>query len=69
MEDLAVMVQKGFADTQERMVEKGGFDDFKSKTEKTLYNIDIKLQSVDKRLDSIEKVLGPLVHVADSLKR
>ena len=69
LDGLAVMVQSGFTDMQERMLEKPDFMDFKSKAEQILYAIDGKLQSVDQRLDAIEKTLGPLVHVTDALGR
>lgn len=64
VEGLAIMTVNGFENT----VSKTDFTefrdemtDFKKKTGMMLFNIDSKLQTVDQRLDAIEKTLGPLV--------
>jgi|SRR3989338_452669 len=38
--------------------------EFAQKTALTLFNMDSKLQTVDQRLDAIEKALGPIVHAS-----
>lgn len=67
VEGLAIMTANGFKNT----VSKTNFTefrdemtDFKRKTGMTLFNIDSKLQTVDQRLDAIEKTLGPLVQAS-----
>lgn len=72
VEGLAIMTANGF----EKTVSKTDFaefrdemTDFKKKTGMTLFNMDSKLQTVDQRLDAIEKTLGPLVHVSNAVQR
>lgn len=43
--------------------------EFAHKTALTLFNIDSKLQTVDQRLDAIEKTLGPLVQVSSVMQK
>ncbi|HCB35216.1 MAG: hypothetical protein A2W52_03695 [Candidatus Taylorbacteria bacterium RIFCSPHIGHO2_02_49_25] len=43
--------------------------EFAHKTSLTLFNIDGKLQTVDQRLDAIEKTLGPLVQVSSFMQK
>lgn len=79
IENLAIITNNGFANTvskedfsefKEEMTEfKEEMTEFKHKTGLTLFNIDSKLQTVDQRLDAIEKTLGPLVHVSDAVQR
>ena len=75
IDDLAVMVQNGFADMSEKMVTKIEFNEFKAdmfgfrnKTDMTLFNLDNHAQETNKRLDAIEKALGPLVQVSSFMQ-
>lgn len=66
VDSLARSTKEGFdkADAfQDEMTE------FAKKTPLTLFNMDSKLQTVDQRLDAIEKTLGPLVQVSSALQR
>ncbi len=71
VDNLAIATKRGFDNTVSKE-EFGEFKDemteFKQKTELTLFNIDSKMQTVDQRLDGIEKTLGPLVHVSNALQ-
>ena len=67
--DLALMIQRGFSEQGKKLDEfKDEMYEFKNQAGKTLFSIDSKLKDVDKRLDTIEKTLGPLVHVVDVMK-
>lgn len=62
--------KKEFGEFKEEMTDfKEEMTDFAKKTNLTLFNIDGKLQTVDQRLDAIEKTLGPLVHVSNAVQR
>ncbi len=66
IEKLAVITAHGFETTvvkTEFTEFKNDMTEFAQKTAVTLFNMDSELQTVDQRLDSIEKTLGPLVYV------
>jgi chromosome segregation ATPase len=72
MEDLAIMVQRGFNSVDKRF---DGVDDRFDALEKrvdsldkSMFEVKLKLESVDERLESIEKTLGPLVLVVEAMK-
>ncbi len=72
MDDLAIMIKNGFDNT----VTKDEFNEFRDhmfgfekKTNITLLNLDGNAQETNKRLDSIEKTLGPLVQVSDLMQK
>lgn len=72
VDNLAIATNKGFENT----VSKEEFGEFKEemveftkKTSLTLFNIDGKLQTVDQRLDSIEKTLEPLMLASGAMQR
>ncbi|OHA18371.1 MAG: hypothetical protein A2836_03235 [Candidatus Taylorbacteria bacterium RIFCSPHIGHO2_01_FULL_45_63] len=48
---------------------KDDMTEFAQKTALTLFNMDSKLQTVDQRLDAIEKTLGPLVQVSSVMQK
>lgn len=66
VDSLARSTKEGFDKAeafQEEMTE------FAKKTALTLFNVDSKLQTVDQRLDAMERTLGPLVHVSNAVQR
>lgn len=79
IDSLAMITKRGFDNTvskeafgefKEEMTDfKIDITEFAQKTSLTLLNIDAKLQTVDQRLDAIEKTLGPLVHVSNAVQR
>lgn len=78
IDDLAVMIKKGFDQTVSRdefgdfKKEMHGFKiemlDFKRKSEECFLDLISRMDSVEKRLNAIENVLGPLLQVSSVLQ-
>ncbi len=72
IEDLAIMVQKGFSEQGKRfdgLEEKfEGLDGRIENLEKSGFEVKLQLESINDRLTGIEKILGPLVLVVDVMK-
>ncbi len=58
IEDLAVMVQKGFSDVTEKMATKVDMDLKFDQINKKVDSIDIRLERVEKKMDNLEKALS-----------
>ena len=72
IDELAIITKRGFDTT----VSKAEFTefredmtDFKKKTDLTLFNLDSHARTTNTRLDSIEKAIGPLVHLPGVVQR
>ena len=64
IENLAVSTKNGFDEVNTKLDDsKKEFTEFKKDAELSLYNVDRKLQTVDDRLEAIERSLGPLVQI------
>lgn len=69
LDTLAQMVQRGFAEQSAQVRSfQSEFEDFRRKTDKTLFELQSEALTTNERLDRIEKVLVPLMHLADALK-
>ncbi|CAN5475198.1 hypothetical protein BH11BAC2_BH11BAC2_10460 [soil metagenome] len=61
IDSLAQITKKGFDSIEERMVTKVEFQEFKKETHQNFFNLDTKLDSVEKRVKKIEVVIEPLI--------
>ena len=83
LDDLAAMVQRGFSEQageikgvkSELAGLKSEFADFRAefelfarKTDRAIFNLQSEMSTVSERLNNIEKILVPLMHLADALK-
>lgn len=76
LDDLAIMVAKGFSDQESRFNKRfdsleekfNVLDDKVENLDKAIFDLQLRIGSVEERLSSIEKTLGPLLLVVDTLK-
>ncbi len=72
IDDLAIMVQGGFAGQDKRFdVLENRFDVLEKRVDgldRSMFEVKLKLDSIDDRMKNIENILGPLVMVVDAMK-
>lgn len=76
IEDLAIMVQGGFTETnckiKEGFAEQGERIDNLTRRvdglDRSMFEVKLKIDSIDDRIKNIENILGPLVMVVDAMK-
>ncbi|KKU68522.1 MAG: hypothetical protein UX89_C0003G0024 [Parcubacteria group bacterium GW2011_GWA2_47_16] len=77
LDGLANMVQNGFTEQKKEFTEfktemydfRDDVMEFEKKTNITLLNLDSHAQETNKRLDSVEKILGPLLQVSGVMEK
>lgn len=79
LDDLAIMIKNGFDNTvaKEEFKEfktemydfRDHFFEFEKKTNTTLLNLDTHAEETNKRLEAIEKILGPLLQVSGLMQK